>query len=106
MSNQPPVYWEAEVIFPEVKWWMRDVDHSPLSSVEVNLSLQDLVGEPEGRRPLGRPRHKWEDNVKMDFRWDGGHGLNRSGSGKRQVAGLCECGNEPSGSIKYGEFLD
>jgi hypothetical protein len=39
VSNHPPVYWEAEVIFPEVKWWMRDVDHSPLSSVEVNLSV-------------------------------------------------------------------
>jgi hypothetical protein len=27
-----------------------------------------LVGKPEGRRPLGRPRHKWEDNIKMDLR--------------------------------------
>jgi len=27
-------------------------------------------------------------------------------SGKGQVTGTCECGNEPSGSIKYGEFLD
>jgi hypothetical protein len=26
-----------------------------------------LVGKPEGRRPLGRPRHGWEDNIKMDF---------------------------------------
>jgi hypothetical protein len=25
-----------------------------------------LVGRPEGRRPLGRPRHRWEDNIKMD----------------------------------------
>jgi hypothetical protein len=25
-----------------------------------------LVGEPEGRRPLGRPGHRWEDNIKMD----------------------------------------
>ena len=25
-----------------------------------------LVGIPEGRRPLGRPRHRWEDNIKMD----------------------------------------
>jgi hypothetical protein len=24
-----------------------------------------LVGQPEGRRPLGRPRHRWEDNIKM-----------------------------------------
>jgi hypothetical protein len=26
-----------------------------------------LVGKPEGRRPLGRPRHRWEDNIRMDF---------------------------------------
>ena len=26
-----------------------------------------LVGKPEGKRPLGRPRRKWEDNIKMDF---------------------------------------
>jgi hypothetical protein len=26
-----------------------------------------LVGKPEGRRPLGRPRHRWEDSIKMDL---------------------------------------
>jgi hypothetical protein len=26
-----------------------------------------LVGKPEGRSPLGRPRHRWEDNIKMDL---------------------------------------
>jgi hypothetical protein len=33
-----------------------------------------LVGKPEGKRPLGRPRRKWEINIKMDLRkigWDG-----------------------------------
>jgi hypothetical protein len=25
-----------------------------------------LVGKPEGKRPLGRPRHRWEDNIKVD----------------------------------------
>jgi hypothetical protein len=33
-----------------------------------------LVGKPEGKRPLGRPGHRWEDNIKMDLReigWDG-----------------------------------
>jgi hypothetical protein len=32
-----------------------------------------LVGKPEGRRPLGRPGHRWVDNIKMDLReigWD------------------------------------
>ena len=26
-----------------------------------------LVGKPEGNRPLGRPRHRWDDNIKMDL---------------------------------------
>ena len=26
-----------------------------------------LVGKPEGKRSLGRPRHRWEDNIKMDL---------------------------------------
>ena len=26
-----------------------------------------LVGKPEGKRPVGRPRHRWEDNIKMDL---------------------------------------
>jgi hypothetical protein len=33
-----------------------------------------LVGKPEGKRPLGRPRCRWVDNIKMDLRkigWDG-----------------------------------
>jgi len=32
-----------------------------------------LVGKPEGRRPLGRPRHRWEDNIRMDL-WEMGCG--------------------------------
>jgi hypothetical protein len=27
-----------------------------------------LVGRPEGKRPVRRPRHRWEDNIKMDLR--------------------------------------
>ena len=64
-----------------------------------------LVKNPDGKRPLGRPRHRWEENIKMDLQ-EVGYGLDRAGSGKGQVAGTCECGNEPSGSIKCGEFLD
>ena len=30
-----------------------------------------LVGKPEGKRPLGRPRRRWEDNIKMDLQEDG-----------------------------------
>jgi hypothetical protein len=34
-----------------------------------------LVGKPEGRRPLGRPRRKWVDNIKMDLREIGWNGM-------------------------------
>ena len=62
-----------------------------------------LVGKPEGKRSLGRPRHRWENNIKMDLKevrcgvWTGSSWF-RLGTG--------ECGNEISGSIKCGEFLD
>ena len=63
-----------------------------------------LVGKPEGKGPLGRPRRRWEDNIKMDLQevgvWTGSSWL-RIGTG-----GTCECGNEPSGSMKCEEFLD
>jgi hypothetical protein len=51
-----------------------------------------LVGKPEGKRPLGRPRRRYEDNIKMDLHevgvaiWTGSSWL-RLG----QVAGTCEC---------------
>ena len=31
-----------------------------------------VVGKPEGKRPLGRPRRSWEDNIKMDLQEVGG----------------------------------
>ena len=33
-----------------------------------------LVGKPEGKRPLGRPRRRWEDNIKIDLQEMGGGG--------------------------------
>jgi hypothetical protein len=35
-----------------------------------------LVGKSEGKRPLRRPRHRWEDNIKMDLREIGIDGMN------------------------------
>ena len=42
-----------------------------------------LVGKPEGKRPLGRPRRRWEDNIKMDLEEVGRGlwGLDGGGSG-------------------------
>jgi len=66
-----------------------------------------LVGKHEGKKPLGRPRHRREDDIKMDIQEVGcGGRMYPSGSGDGQVAGACECANEHSGSIKCGEFLD
>jgi hypothetical protein len=53
------------------------------------------VGKSEGKRPLVRPRLRWEDGIRMDI---GGCGLDSTGSGQGPVAGCCECGDEPSGS--------
>jgi hypothetical protein len=59
-----------------------------------------LVGKPEGKRPLGRPRRRWEDGIRMDLREIdlGGCGLDLTVSGQGPVAGCCECGDESSGS--------
>jgi hypothetical protein len=41
---------------------------------ETRNAYRILVGNPEGRRPLGRPRRRWVDDIKMDLReigWDG-----------------------------------
>ena len=46
----------------------------------------------------------WEDNIKMEVGW--GHGWDQSGSKQRQVAGYCEFGNKPSGSLRFREFPD
>jgi hypothetical protein len=61
------------------------------------------VGKPEVKRPLRRPRRRWEGNIKMDLQKMGCGGKDWIGLAQdRQVAG----GNEPSGSIKRREFLE
>jgi hypothetical protein len=43
---------------------------------EKSDAYRILVGRPEGRQPLGRPRRRWENNIKMDLQDVGrGHGL-------------------------------
>jgi hypothetical protein len=41
-----------------------------------------LVGKPEGRRPLGRPRRRWEDNIMMDLQEVGFGGMDWIGLAK------------------------
>jgi len=43
--------------------------------VERKVVYRVLVGKPEGKRPLGRPRRRWEDNIKMDLQEVGCGGM-------------------------------
>ena len=42
---------------------------------ERNDAYKVLVGKPEGKRPLGRPRRSWEDNIKMELQEVGFRGM-------------------------------
>jgi hypothetical protein len=50
---------------------------------EKRNACRILVGKPEGKRPLERPRCRWMDDIKIDLKGDrmGWYGLDRSGSG-------------------------
>jgi hypothetical protein len=55
-----------------------------------------LIGRPEVKIPLGRPRRRWEDNIKVHLREIGIDGLmDSAGSGYGPVASFCEHGDEP-----------
>jgi hypothetical protein len=61
-----------------------------------------LVGEPEGKRPLRRPRRRWVDNIKLDL-------VRIEWSGVRSIALVespCERGYDPSSSTKCCETLE
>jgi hypothetical protein len=89
-------------IFPDLKLWVRCVEklhrviRHPVIVINIiwviksrrlrcaghvacmgerRSAYRALVGKPEGRRPLGRPRHRWEDNIKMDLREVGWRGV-------------------------------
>jgi hypothetical protein len=61
-----------------------------------------LVGRLEGKRPLGRPRRRWEYNIKMDLREIGIDGTNWI----QLAQDFCEDADEPSGSIGRQIFFD
>jgi hypothetical protein len=42
-----------------------------VARMERRNACRILVGKPEGKIPLGRPRRTWVDNIKMDLRYDG-----------------------------------
>jgi len=117
---------------------MRWAGHVALMG-EVRGVYKVLVGKPEERRPLGRPRRRWVDNIRVDFQevgcgymdwiglvqnrerwrtfvsavmnirvpWNAGNFLTSCKQVSfSRVVDACECGNELSGSVKCGEFLD
>ena len=63
-------------------------------------------GNPKGKRLLGRPRRRWDDNIKLDLqevRWGEG---GMDWIDLAQEAGTFNCSNEHSVSIKRREFFD
>ena len=67
-----------------------------------------LVGKTGGKETTGETQaqmgRKYYDGSPGGAMWL--YGLDWAGPGQRQVADACECGNEPLGSVKFGEFLD
>jgi len=60
LYSSPNIVW---VIKSRRMRWMGHVAHMG----EGRGVYRVLVGQPEGRRPLERPRHRWEDNIRMDL---------------------------------------
>jgi len=52
------------VIKPRRMRWSGHVAHMG----ERRGAYRDLMGRPEGKRQLGRPMHRWEDNIKIDLK--------------------------------------
>ena len=91
----------ALVLHHGVRSWLKQ------SFNRLSICNVDLLGKAEGRRPLGRPRRRWVDNISMDIQEVGCGYMDWIGLAQdRQVADACECGNEHSGCVKCGEFLD
>jgi hypothetical protein len=69
--------------------------------------IQALGGGLDGKRPLGKPTHRREVNIKLDLQEKGRVAWTRLMWLKiRTGGGFCKCGDEHLGSIKYGECLD
>jgi hypothetical protein len=61
------LYSSPNIIRMIKSWMMRWAGHVARTG-EMRDAYRILVGQPEGKRPLGRPRHRWVDNITMDLR--------------------------------------
>jgi len=74
---------------------------------KISNAYHIQVRKHEGKRPQGRPRYRWEDNIRIDLwivEWEGEDWMHVAQD--RDLPGSCEHGNEPLGSTKGWEFLD
>ena len=75
---------------------------------EYRNACSDLMENPVGKRPLGRPGYRWKDNVKMDLKemaWMDVNWIELAEDWKKWRVFFFEYGNETSGSMKWGNFL-
>ena len=71
---------------------------------EGGSDFKILTATPAGKKPLGRPRRRWEDNIRMDLEEIGINTGNwvDSAQDRNYWRALCECGIEPPGFISHG----
>ena len=75
------------------------VGHEP-GKEEGRSPFKMLTDEPTGKRLSGRPRRRWKENIRMDFKEIGTiRGIGLFGSGLGLLESSCVCGFEPPGSI-------
>ena len=74
---------------------------------EKGRAYTTLVGKPNGKKPTGIHRYRWEVNTKMAVQGTGceGAGWSRLAPGRGQVTGARKHGHEFSDSAKYGGLL-
>jgi hypothetical protein len=85
---------------------MRWAQH--VASVEKKNACRIFVGKPEGKRPQGRPKGRWEDNIIMDLQeigWGGMNWINLAQDGERWMAFVNTVMNL-RGSLKFRVFLE
>jgi hypothetical protein len=73
---------------------------------EKGNAFRLLVRKPEGKRPLGRSRRRWVDNIMMDLgevEWGDVDWIGLAKDKKKWRESSCEFGIEPSGSMKCWE---